>query len=129
MIMQRRSLGFTLIEMLLALAVFAYVASSILSVLSQTANNLSDIEEMTFASWVANDRLTELQVSTTWPPRDKQQGQRELAGKTWYWSQKVEKTEDPNLRQIRVLVSLEKGSPNSIYSLSSFVTKQQGKAN
>lgn len=120
----KRFSGFTLIEMLLALAVFAYAASSILSVLGQTAKNLSDIEEMTFASWVANDRLVELQADKTWPPKDKAKGERELAGQKWYWLQKVEKSEEPNLRKVNVEVRLDQSAKSSLYMLSTFVSKQ-----
>lgn len=127
--MNRKHQGFTLIEMLLALAVFAYAASSILAVLGQTAKNLSEIETMTFASWVANDRLMEVQVDNTWPPKDKEKGERELAGKKWYWQQRVEKTEDPNLRKIEVEIKTDKASQSSVYTLSTFVTKQKAKAN
>ena len=119
--------GFTLIEMLLALAVFAYAASSILAVLGQTAKNLSELEQMTFASWIANDRLMELQVDKTWPPKNKAKGERELAGQKWHWSQLVEKTADNNLRKVSVEVRLEPGAPSSIYTLSTFVTKHQEK--
>lgn len=127
--MSRKQTGFTLVEMLLALAVFAYAASSILAVLGQTAKNLSEIETMTFASWIANDRLTELQVDATWPPKDKEKGERELAGKQWFWLQRVEKTEDPNLRKVEVQIRTDRASQSSIYTLSTFVTKQKGKPN
>lgn len=127
--MSRKQTGFTLVEMLLALAVFAYAASSILAVLGQTAKNLSEIETMTFASWIANDRLTELQADATWPPKDKEKGERELAGKQWFWLQRVEKTEDPNLRKVEVQIRTDRASQSSIYTLSTFVTKQKGKPN
>lgn len=127
--MRRSCSGFTLIEMLLALAIFAYAASSILAVLGQTAKNLSEIETMTFASWIANDRLMELQVDTTWPPKDKEKGERELAGQKWFWQQKVEKTESPDLRKVEVEIRTDKASKSSVYTLSTFVTKQKVKAN
>lgn len=119
----KTSKGFTLIEMLLALAVFAYAASSILSVLGQSARNLSDIEQMTFASWVVNDRLVELQVDSQWPPKDKDKGEREMAGQKWFWQQKVEKTQDTNLRSITVFVSSDKEATQPIYSLTTFISK------
>jgi len=117
--------GFTLIEMLLALAVFAYSAGAILNVLGQTARNLSDIEQITFASWVVNDRLTELQVSKQWPPKDKDKGERELAGVLWYWQQKVEKTQDNNLRAVTVTVSEDKAGNNSIYSVTTYLSNNK----
>ncbi len=114
--------GFTLIELLLALAIFAYSASAILGVVGTASNNLGQIEEMTFASWVANNRLVELQVSKQWPPKDKEKGEQELAGRTWYWQQKVVKTEDEDLRAVTVTVSSDEKGTSSIYSLTTYVS-------
>lgn len=116
------SKGFTLIELLLALAIFAYSASAILGVVGTSSNNLGQIEEMTFASWVANNRMVEIQVSKQWPPKDKEKGEQELAGKKWYWQQKVVKTEDKDLRAITVTVFANKDAKSSIYSLTSYVS-------
>lgn len=116
------SKGFTLIELLLALAIFAYSASAILGVVGTASNNLGQIEEMTFASWVANNRLVELQVSTQWPPKDKDKGEQELAGRKWYWQQKVVKTEDKDLRAVTVTVSADEKATSSIYSLTTYVS-------
>ena len=116
------SKGFTLIELLLALAIFAYSASAILGVVGTASNNLGQIEEMTFASWVANNRMVELQVINQWPPKDKEKGEQELAGKKWYWQQKVIKTEDKDLRAITVNVFANKEAKSSIYSLTTYVS-------
>lgn len=116
------SKGFTLIELLLALAIFAYSASAILGVVGTSSNNLGQIEEITFASWVANNRLVELQVAQQWPPKDKEKGEAELAEKKWYWQQKVVKTEDDDLRAITVSVSANKDMSFSIYSLTTYLS-------
>jgi len=116
------SKGFTLIELLLALAIFAYSASAILGVVGTASNNLGQIEEMTFASWVANNRMVELQVIKQWPPKDKEKGEQELAGKKWYWQQKVVKTEDKDLRAVTVNVFANKELTSSIYSLTTYVS-------
>lgn len=125
--MQTQSRGFTLIELLLALAIFAYAATAILNVLSQSARNLSDIEQITFASWVANDLLVELQVDKTWPPKDKEKGEREMAGQLWYWQRTVTKAEDKDLRLVTFSIRQDKASKTDIYSLSSFISKSEGK--
>ena len=117
--------GFTLIELLLALAVFAYAASSVMQLVGQSARNLSQLEEMTFASYVANNRLAELQVSPVWPPKNKDKGEVELAGKAWFWQQKVEETADKHLREITVQVASDKSMENTVFSLTSFVSQYQ----
>jgi len=115
--------GFTLVELLLALAVFAYAAGSIMQLVGQSANNLSQLEEMTFASWVANDRLAELQVSKVWPPKNNEKGEREMAGNLWHWQQKVVSTEDERLRAVTVQVALDKAMASPIYSLTTYVSE------
>jgi len=115
--------GFTLIELLLALAVFAYAASSVMQLVGQSAKNLSQLEEMTFASYVANNRLAELQVSTVWPPKNKDKGETQLAGKDWFWQQQVVETADKNLREVTVQVASDKSMEHTVFSLTSYVSQ------
>ena len=117
--------GFTLIELLLALAIFAYSASAIMGLVSTSAKNLSQFEEMTFASWVANNRLAELQVSQVWPPKNNEKGEVEMVGKIWYWKQEVIETEDKNLRKVTVNVGLDESMATSSHSLSTFVSQNK----
>ena len=116
--------GFTLIELLLALAIFAYAASAIMQLVGQSAKNLSQLEEMTFASYVANNRLAEMQASTTWPPKNKDKGEMEMAGYTWFWQQNVVETEDKRLRQVTVQVSQDKSMANSLFSLTTYLSQR-----
>ena len=115
--------GFTLVELLLALAIFAYAATSIMKLVGQSAKNLNQLEEMTFASWVVNNRLAELQVSPVWPPKNKDKGEVEMAGQIWYWLQEVEKTEDARLRAVTVKVATDKDMERPVYSLLTYVSE------
>ncbi len=121
-IIKKLQRGFTLIELLLALAVFAYAASAILGVVGTSSKNLSEIEQITFASWLANNRLVELQVSEQWPPKDKEKGEAELAGRKWFWKQQVVKTQDKDLRSVTINVFNDPNATSSIYSLTTFVS-------
>lgn len=121
----KKQFGFTLVELLLALAIFAYAATSILSLIGTSASNLSQIEEMTFASYVANNRLAELQVSKAWPPKDKDKGEVEMAGRMWFWQQKVVATEDKRLRAVTVTVSLDKSMASSVYDLTTYLSQYE----
>lgn len=122
------SQGFTLIELLLALAIFAYSAGAIMNLVGQSANNLGQFEETTFASWVANNRLSELQASQVWPPKQNDKGEAEMAGKLWFWKQEVTETEDKKLRQVTVFVSLDKSMSTTLFQLSTFVSQNKAKA-
>ena len=118
--------GFTLIELLLAMAVFAFAASSILSLIGTSAKNVGLLEQMTFASWVAENRIAELEIDKQWPPKNNESGEATLAGITWYWKQTVVATAAPQMRSVTVSVYENKGDKNSIYDIETYVTKNTG---
>ncbi len=65
----KRARGFTLLEVLVALAIFAMVAASVLSASARSLQNASRLEDKTLAMWIADNRLNELQMEQTPPWR------------------------------------------------------------
>ena len=61
--------GLTLLEVMLALMIFALAGTAAVKVATEHLNGVSQIENMTFATWVANNRLTQVQLETQWPPK------------------------------------------------------------
>ena len=96
--------GFTLIEVMLAVAVFAIAGVALLGAAQNNFDNLSRLEQKVVANWVASNQLTAGALDTTWPPKNNRKGQVEMAGSTWYWQQKVANTQDNNLRQVTIEV-------------------------
>jgi len=122
--------GLTLLEVMVALLIFAMTGSAMIKAASDHIRSVGMIEEITFATWVANNRLTQLQLETSWPPRNNQKGSQEMAGRTWYWQQFVTQTNDKELRAVEISVSLEQDKQQSITSVSTFIAKpSEGKSN
>lgn len=92
--------GFTLIEVMLAMAIFSVAGVALLGVADNSYRHIAHLEEQMFANWVASNQLVEVSLDTTWPPKDKKKGTVEMAGKTWYWQQKVIKTANKELRAV-----------------------------
>ena len=84
--------GFTLIEVMLAMAVFSIAGIAILGTADTSARNLGYLESKIIASWVASNQLVETTLDTSWPPKNNRKGKVELAGQEWFWQQKVIKT-------------------------------------
>ena len=59
--------GFTLIEVLIALAVLAIALSAVIKGVSANANNAAHLRDRMLAHWVAMNKVTELQTNTTLP--------------------------------------------------------------
>ncbi|WP_068546224.1 type II secretion system minor pseudopilin GspI [Thalassotalea crassostreae] len=113
--------GFTLLEVLLALAVFAFAGTALLSSTGNTLLGTSHIERVTLAQWIASNQLVEANLDQNWPPK-KASGTVELADRDWYWTQTITATEDKNMRHINVAVFENESDEFSIADLTSYVS-------
>lgn len=116
--------GLTLLEVMVALLIFAVTGSAILKAAGDHLSGVRIIQDMTFATWVANNRLTALQLDKSWPPKNNAKGSQEMAGSTWYWSQRVEKTMDEELLLVDVSVGLQQDGKNSVTSVTTYLAKK-----
>ncbi len=118
----RRASGFTLIEVLVALAIAAMGLGAALSVVSNSARNAGYFRDRTFASWIAQNRITEARLAATMPSVDKTTGDLDYAGQKWKWEQSVTQTEVAGLRRIDVSVRQADADPaGSLTTVSGFV--------
>ncbi len=116
--------GMTLLEVLVALFIFALTGTAIMKAASDHLTGVGQIEEITFATWVINNRLTQLHIDNTWPIKNNLKGEQELAGRRWYWQQRVNKTNDSDMVQVEVSVGLDDQYEDTVSSASTFIAKQ-----
>jgi len=102
--LRHRHSGFTLIEVLVALAIVTLGMAALLSTLSASAEGASWQRDKTFAEWVALNRLAEARLALQRPTKGKSDGEVELAGRKWKWSQEVVETEIKGVMRIDVSV-------------------------
>lgn len=124
----RHARGFTLLEVLVALAIFAVVAASVLSASARSLKTAARLEDKTFASWLADNRLQEMQLADTPPGEGREQGETTYAGRRWLWESEVQATSEPEMLRITVRVAPrpERGlqgkiEDNALATLSGFV--------
>ncbi|NMP30427.1 type II secretion system minor pseudopilin GspI [Thalassotalea sp. M1531] len=120
---KRLRLGFTLIEVMLAVAVFAIAGVALLGAAQNNFENLSRLEQKTVANWVASNQLTAASLDKTWPPKNNRKGQTEMAGSIWYWQQKVERTQDSSLRSITIEIRKNSDDEKALTELTTFVAR------
>ena len=108
-----RHAGFTLVEVLVALAIVSVGMLAVFKVIGDTANNVAYLRDRSFAAWIADNQLTELRLTGEMPSVDETKGQVEFAGRRWHWLQKVATTPVEGLRRIDISVRREDDAEDS----------------
>lgn len=114
--------GFTLLEVLIALTVFSVIAISVSKAVSSTAINALYLEEKTLASWLAENRLTEIKLAG-FAGQGENKDKVDFAGRKWHILQKIEKTPLPNFNKVTIKTARAETPESVIYSLEGFIGK------
>ncbi len=117
--------GMTLLEVMVAMAVFAIAAVAITKTLAEMMSNMPVLEDRTLAQWVADNQMVDARLSEPFPAIGKKNGKEELAGKEWYWRREVVKTTDEKFRMIRISVSDDERFKRIKAQVSSYVANQE----
>jgi general secretion pathway protein I len=97
--------GFTLVEVLVALAVVAIALAAGMRALAQSADGASSLKLRTLALWVAQNRLAQAQLVRPWPSRGTRTGDETQAGIRFVWRETVSDTPNPAFRRIEIVVA------------------------
>ena len=87
--------GFTVVETLVALFVFAVAGVGLISMQTQSIDTYAHVETRALASIVAENQLIDAMALTTPPPVGMRDGETQLGGRTWRWRLDVLATDDP----------------------------------
>ena len=100
--------GFTLVEIMVALGVFAIVSVAVYGRIGEVLQQTQGLETRTLATWVAQNRMSALALEVRGPTDPVPTGQRTdvvtLAGRSWRVQVELSATSDPELRRVEISV-------------------------
>lgn len=125
--------GFTLLEILVAVSIFAITAVTLLNAQRTQITTSQHLEEKTYAHWVALNYLAEMQLTGRFPDVGEMESQSEMAGRVWLINTKVQATPTPNVRLLVVSVAVKPDEdnqqsltekPEPVTSVTGFLSKK-----
>ena len=100
----RPSRGFTLLEILVALAVLAIALTAAARSMGAAIDTTAALRDRTLARWVAEDRLAQLELGREWPALDTKEGDADMGGRAFRWRQQTSASPVARMRRVEVSV-------------------------
>lgn len=109
--------GFTLIEVLIALAIVAIALMALVKASSYDVNAADHLKQKNIAAWVAMTINTQLQTGQL--AIQSQQGTQNMFQQNWYWTVQRTQTPDPGIDKLTISVS-NTADGVTLFNLESF---------
>jgi len=106
---RRRIAGFTLLEVLVALAILSIALVALVRMASLEARALAQLQEATLAQWVAANVIAELRIREPRAEPGRRQGSVEMGGRRWRWQMLIEPSAEAKILRLEVDVFVDAG--------------------
>lgn len=119
----KNTTGFTLLEVLIALALLAILMAGLIKITADNTKNLWYLENKTLAAIVAANHAVELRLGKETP--ESLDGWDNMAGRHWYWqlNRDVMQAMDKGVWLYRIEVFLE-GDKSPYAGMTTFIPRQ-----
>lgn len=119
----RRTRGFTLLEVMVALAVVSIGLIAVFNGIIQMAHSTSTLRERALADWIAMNEISTIRISGEFPDVGNFNGTTEFAGREWRWEARISETGVTDLRRIDLSVAHEDFPEDDITIVTGFMSR------
>ncbi|MFO1493079.1 MAG: type II secretion system minor pseudopilin GspI [Lysobacterales bacterium] len=96
----RQLRGFTLIEVMVALAILAIALAASVRAVGEQSRAQAIVRDGSYARWVAANLIAETRLNENWPAPGVREGQSRMAGRIWRWRLTITDTPDGDMRRL-----------------------------
>ncbi len=126
--MRRQAAGFTLLEVMVALAIVSIGLIAAFNGIIQMAHSTSMLRERAMADWIAMNMISTIRISGDFPDIGSFDGSTEFASREWRWEARISETGVGDLRRIDMQVAYEDRPDDIVTIVTGFVARQAGGA-
>ena len=119
--------GFTLIEVLVALAILAVALAAATRAVAMMTQSSHELKLRVLAGWVAQNRLAEHTARRHWPEPGVQSGNADQAGMPLRWQETVSTTPNRAFRRIEIKVTTEERQEHALAQLVGYLADPDAK--
>jgi general secretion pathway protein I len=116
----KREHAFTLIEVLVALAILGIALAASMRTLHLSTDASRDTRERLAATWLLQNRLAEMEARRIFVPVGESNGEVDFAGLKLIWRQKVLDTPNPAFRRVELSAHLPQRPEHALAKLTGF---------
>jgi len=106
----RRQQGFTLIELMVALAVFSLAALALLRLEGATLSNARVLDDRLMGQVVARNVAVDMLSDPAAPSVGMTKGEQDNGGRKWGWTRRTATTDDPRILRVDINVTDDTGA-------------------
>lgn len=118
---RQKKAGFTLVEVLIALAILSIALAAVGRVSAMSAKNSLLERQRLLANWAAQNHLDELRASRAWPPLGDREQKVEMGGFRMILTESVEPTPNASFRRVVLGVSAEENAGYKLARLTGYL--------
>lgn len=115
--------GFTLLEIIVALAIAAVGIAAVAKYTASATVVSYETEQRMLAVWAAGNRLSELRITRAWPAPGGSDQQVDMGGRTWYLTETISETGQPDIRRVDVQVYTDPQRGEREFSIHGYLAR------
>jgi general secretion pathway protein I len=115
--------GFTLLEVMVALAIIAIALGATVRVVGNATSNASYLTDKSFAQWIAMNEIAKIKIANNPLSNGEKSGTSILLEREWTWRRKVKVTADKDVQRIEMSVFKHENDESSLVTVTAFMAK------